>query len=49
MVEFLKAEWGRLQGEARDNKKTSFEEAHRLALIQVCRVIFNLNEFPYPN
>jgi hypothetical protein len=49
MVEFLKAERGRLQGETRDDRKTSFEDAHRLALIQVCRVIFNLNEFSYPN
>jgi len=29
--------------------KKSEEQAQRLALIQLCRVIYNLNEFAYPN
>ncbi|MDP6467947.1 MAG: DUF1549 and DUF1553 domain-containing protein [Pirellulaceae bacterium] len=49
MAEFLNAEQARLLGEAEDGTEMSVEEAHRRALIQVCRVIFNLNEFAYPN
>jgi hypothetical protein len=49
MVEYLKAEQTRLQSQAADGTKVPAEEAHRLALVQVCRVIFNLNEFVYPN
>ena len=49
MVAFLEAEQARLQSEARDGKNLSDQEAHRRALVQVCRVIFNLNEFVHPN
>jgi hypothetical protein len=49
LVQFLKAESERTMSEAKEGEEISADEAHRRALVQVCRVIFNLNEFAYPN
>ena len=45
--EALKSFWNRERTELLRDDKSSKEEANRRALTQVCRVIFNLNEFVY--
>ena len=50
MQEFLKVEAARLTSEAATAKSPLAPAAARhLALVQLCRVIFNLNEFAYPD
>jgi hypothetical protein len=50
MQEFLKVEAARLTAEAANTKAPLAPAAARhLALVQLCRVIFNLNEFAYPD
>jgi len=39
--------WNRERAEAVDEEKTTDDEARRQALVKICRVIFNLNEFVY--
>ncbi|MEO8427084.1 MAG: PSD1 and planctomycete cytochrome C domain-containing protein [Verrucomicrobiota bacterium] len=49
MLEFREQEAGRLLAEAaKENRSLSNTEAQRAALEQMCRVIYNLNEFVYP-
>ncbi|MBP90418.1 MAG: hypothetical protein CMJ64_27555 [Planctomycetaceae bacterium] len=49
MLEFLEREAERLVGEAAAGEDMTADDARRLALAQLCRVIYNLNEFAYPN
>jgi hypothetical protein len=50
LVQFLAEETGRLRVEAAQSE-SPLSEAHarRLARVQMCRVVFNLNEFVYPD
>ena len=44
------SEWlARESAEASEKSTSEREDAERLALIQLCRVVLNLNEFAYPN
>ena len=49
MADFLKTETERAMSESKEGEEVSADQAHRRALVQVCRVIYNLNEFAYPN
>jgi len=43
------SEWLARESETSQNSGPEKEDAKRLALIQLCRVVLNLNEFAYPN
>jgi hypothetical protein len=50
MSRFIREESGKVLKEAEEAKKPiSAEKAQEAALVQMCRVIFNLNEFVYPD
>ncbi len=50
MVQFLIEEAGSLKADAKKaGEEITDGEARRQALVQLCRVVFNLNEFVYPN
>ena len=50
MVQFLATEASRLEAETKEGRPAkSPDAARREALVQLCRVIFNLNEFAYPD
>jgi hypothetical protein len=50
LVEFLQQEADRLAGEATEKGSVvNHPEVRQQALVQMCRVIFNLNEFVYPD
>jgi hypothetical protein len=50
MSRFIREESGKVLKEAEEAKKPiSAEKAQVAALVQMCRVIFNLNEFVYPD
>lgn len=47
---FLDGESNKVAAEAQSEEKTfAAAEAHRRALVQLCRVVLNLNEFVYPD
>ncbi|MCH2212087.1 MAG: DUF1549 and DUF1553 domain-containing protein [Fuerstiella sp.] len=49
MVDFMETETQRSISELKEGEELTAERAHRRAFVQVCRVIYNLNEFSYPN
>jgi hypothetical protein len=49
MLEFLRQEAERRLAEETPQSRVSWVEARHHALVQLCRVIFNLNEFVYPD
>ncbi|MCH2201804.1 MAG: DUF1549 and DUF1553 domain-containing protein [Fuerstiella sp.] len=49
MADFLETETQRSISELNEGEVLTADRAHRRALVQVCRVIYNLNEFSYPN
>ena len=49
MLQFLRDEADRFASETGEGEEMSRQESQRQALIQLCRAIFNLNEFVYCN
>ena len=49
MADFLQTETQRSISELKEGEELTADRVHRRALVQVCRVIYNLNEFSYPN
>ena len=49
MADFLETETQRSMSELKEGEELTADRVHRRALVQVCRVIYNLNEFSYPN